>query len=57
MCKAYDPRPRPFLNQATFNKLGRGLLDDNTCTYVVVQINANVNIVTHWGQAFLVLGP
>ena len=33
LCKTYYPRAGPFLNQATFNKLSRGLLDDNTCTY------------------------
>ena len=31
-CETYDPRAGPFLYQATFNKLGSGLLDDNTCT-------------------------
>ena len=30
LCKTCDPRAGPFLNQATFNKLGKGLLDDNT---------------------------
>ena len=30
LCKTCDPRVGPFLNQATFNKLGKGLLDDNT---------------------------
>ena len=28
MCKTCDPRAGPFLNQATFNKLGKCLLDD-----------------------------
>ena len=30
LCKTCDPRVGPFLNQATFNKLSKGLLDDNT---------------------------
>ena len=30
LCKTCDPRVGPFLNQATLNKLGKGLLDDNT---------------------------
>ena len=30
LCKTCDPRAGQFLNQVTFNKLGKGLLDDNT---------------------------
>ena len=30
LCNTCDPWAGPFLNQATFNKLGKGLLEDNT---------------------------
>ena len=30
LCKTCDPRTGSFLNQVTFSKLGKGLLDDNT---------------------------
>ena len=30
LCKTCDPKAGPFLNQATFNKFGIGLLDDNS---------------------------
>ena len=30
LCETCDPRVGPFLHQATLNKPGKGLLDDNT---------------------------
>ena len=30
LCKTCNPRVGPFLNQVTFSKLDKGLLDDNT---------------------------
>ena len=52
LCKTCDPRAVPILNQVTFNKLGRGLLDVihvhikyQSSLHVVVQISDNVKIV------------
>ena len=63
LCKTYDLRADPFLNQATFNKLGRGLLDDYTCTYYISRLCAcsgsdkrQYKDCNPLGQAFLVIG-
>ena len=51
------PKGKTIFNQATLNKLGSGLLDDNTyhisrLFIYSVEINANVKIVTPWAKIF-----
>ena len=43
----------PILTQGTFNKLGRGLLDDQGSLHIVVLINNNVKI---WVGPFWIQG-